>query len=83
MSIFNTLRGIFIVSLLASLTLILFGCTKGGFEEQNVDSLIAAIRQSEKTEWEAEFISGHAQQFDQSVFREKISRFIQEKMDGH
>jgi len=49
------------------------------FEEQSVDSLIAAVKRVEKINWDVASIRSHAIQFDKSVTREKLQMFILDK----
>jgi glycosyltransferase involved in cell wall biosynthesis len=50
------------------------------FGQQTAEALSQAIDKFEKIEWNYNFISRHARQFDKEIFRDKIIRFIQEKI---
>ncbi len=49
------------------------------FGAQEVDTLIRAVEICEQSDWDPDFIAGHARQFDKSVFREKLDSFIRQK----
>ncbi len=51
------------------------------FYRQTEADLIAAVRKFQHLEWEPEFIANHARKFDRSIFQEKITTFIQEKVN--
>jgi glycosyltransferase involved in cell wall biosynthesis len=46
------------------------------FNEQTVECLIDAVQRFEQVEWSAEIIRAHAEQYGQSVFRTRFSRFL-------
>jgi glycosyltransferase involved in cell wall biosynthesis len=52
------------------------------FESQTVESVIAAVKQFNRCEFDPRFIRNHAMQFDKTVFKTKIHKYIQEKMSG-
>lgn len=53
------------------------------FDSQTTESLIAAIKQFEKMEFDATAIRKHAVGFDKEIFKEKIKNFVEEKYDEH
>jgi glycosyltransferase involved in cell wall biosynthesis len=53
------------------------------FSLQEVDSLIAAVKQSQKIDWHPDSISAYARRFGKEKFRSKILTFIESKMDQH
>lgn len=50
------------------------------FKEQTVESLKEAINKFETMKFDKEEIRKHALEFDESVFQEKIRKFVEEKM---
>lgn len=56
------------------------GKTGTFFEEQTVQSLVKAIEKAEKTDWDRQKISEHAEIFNTQVFRDKISRVTKEAL---
>lgn len=51
------------------------------FHHQHPDRLVEAVNRFEGIEWNPEFISRHAEQFDRENFKAKISEFIREKVN--
>lgn len=51
------------------------------FKEQNVDSMIEAIKKAEKIEFQKEKLRKHAMEFDEVVFRDKLKRFVEEQYE--
>ncbi|NME82452.1 glycosyltransferase [Clostridium sp. SM-530-WT-3G] len=49
------------------------------FEKQSSDDLIDAVNRFYKMEFDKKVIRTHAEKFDESVFKEKIKKFIEEK----
>lgn len=49
------------------------------FKEQRVESLINAIKEFEKIDFDKEFIRAHSEKFDEEIFKNKILNFIKEK----
>lgn len=50
------------------------------FYRQESNALTQAVEDFEKLEWDFEFISKHARQFDGEKFRKKLTKFILEKI---
>jgi glycosyltransferase involved in cell wall biosynthesis len=53
------------------------------FGEQQVDSLIEAVRRVEATSWEPDALRAHARKFDSHVFREQLRAFVGESIAAH
>jgi hypothetical protein len=53
------------------------------FDEQQVDSLIGAIRRVEATTWDRDELRAHARKFDRQVFRDQIQQFVGESIAAH
>jgi len=49
------------------------------FKEQNVDSIIEAIQKAQQIKFDKEKLREHAMEFDESVFRDKLRRFVEEQ----
>lgn len=49
------------------------------FEEQTVDSLKDAVNRFQNIKFDKQAIRKHAEKFDESIFKEKIQKFINEK----
>jgi glycosyltransferase involved in cell wall biosynthesis len=58
-------------------------CTAIYFERQTRQDLIEAIKLSENLNFDPAFIRKHAEQFDESIFIDKIRSFINEKYDAN
>lgn len=52
------------------------------FDQQTVDSLKKAIDQFETMTFDASTIRKHAEQFDSEIFKEKLVKFIEKKLDS-
>jgi glycosyltransferase involved in cell wall biosynthesis len=50
------------------------------FEEQTVESLNTTIEQFESMKFDTWKIRKHAEQFDKEIFKEKLYKFIQDKL---
>jgi len=59
------------------------GQTGAFFAEQSVDAIIKAVESFECELVDSQLIRQHAEQFDTAVFKQKMSAFIEEKMDAH
>ena len=55
-------------------------CTGVFFDKQNTKSLISAIEDFEKLEWDAEFINQNAQKFNANRFKNEMSDFMNQKV---
>jgi glycosyltransferase involved in cell wall biosynthesis len=53
------------------------------FERQQVDSLIAAVRRAETTDWDSDELRQHARKFDRTVFRDNLLAFVRESVAAH
>jgi glycosyltransferase involved in cell wall biosynthesis len=53
------------------------------FEHQQVESLIAAVRQAEAIGWDSAELRQHARKFDRQVFRGQLLAFVQESVAAH
>ena len=53
------------------------------FYEQTVDALIIAVDDFEKTDFDPQSIRTHALKFDRVLYREKIKKYIEEKVSVH
>ena len=53
------------------------------FPEQTVDSLMQVIERFEQMHFDPQVIRAHAENFDTTVFQQKICAFVQEKLDEH
>jgi glycosyltransferase involved in cell wall biosynthesis len=53
------------------------------FHHQDVDSLIDAVRQAERTDWNAEDLRAHASRFDRDVFRSQLQQFVSDSITAH
>src|SRR5438105_1735437 len=53
------------------------------FGEQQVESLIGAIRRAEDTDWDSDGLRAHARRFDSQVFRERLLEFVGESVAAH
>jgi glycosyltransferase involved in cell wall biosynthesis len=51
------------------------------FQEQTVNSLKDAVKRFEDIEFDKQTIRKHAEKFDESIFKEKMERFINEKYE--
>jgi glycosyltransferase involved in cell wall biosynthesis len=49
------------------------------FYQQTAEGLIQAVKSFNQLDWDPEFISRHARNFDKSIFQHKMVDFIQEK----
>ena len=49
------------------------------FKEQTTDSLVEAIKKFETMSFDKKELRAHAEKFDESVFKEKIRQFVEEK----
>ena len=52
-------------------------------KNQTVDSLIAAVKQFSLHKWDHQFIQSHAQNFDVSVFKDKLKKLVEAKWQQH
>ncbi len=62
-----------------ALDTVIDGVTGVLFAEQTVDALIDAVRRLDAMDFDQHTIRGHAARFDTQVFKQKLSRFIEEK----
>lgn len=53
------------------------------FYEQTTDSLISAIEEFEKKSFDPRLIRNHALEFDRAIFKERIKKYIEEKIASH
>jgi hypothetical protein len=53
------------------------------FDEQQVESLVDAIRRTEATAWDSDELRAHARKFDTQVFREQLQQFVAESLAAH
>jgi len=53
------------------------------FPQQQVDSLIEAIRRAENIGWDADQLRRHARKFDREVFREQMRQFVADSVAAH
>jgi glycosyltransferase involved in cell wall biosynthesis len=53
------------------------------FEQQQVESLIGAIRRTEATAWDPDTLRAHARKFDSQVFRQQMQQFVGESIAAH
>jgi glycosyltransferase involved in cell wall biosynthesis len=53
------------------------------FDEQQVESLVDAIRRTEATAWDSDALRAHARKFDTQVFREQLQQFVAESLAAH
>lgn len=53
------------------------------FEEQTVESLKNAILKFETLHWDKQKIRKHALEFDEKIFKEKISKYVELKYEKH
>jgi glycosyltransferase involved in cell wall biosynthesis len=53
------------------------------FPEQQVDSLIEAIRRAENTDWDSDHLRQHARKFDRHVFRQQMRQFVADSVAAH
>lgn len=56
------------------------GVTGTFFPEQTVDSMVEAMRRFEGMKFDKRVLRAHAEEFDDKVFKEKISMFVEEKV---
>lgn len=53
------------------------------FDAQTARAIIEAVEEFEPDALSPSFVRSHAEQFDASVFRRKITKFVEEKLDEH
>jgi glycosyltransferase involved in cell wall biosynthesis len=53
------------------------------FEQQDVESLIGAVRRVEASVWDATELRSHARKFDSEVFRDQFGHFVKESVAAH
>ena len=53
------------------------------FDAQTARAIIEAVEEFEPDALSPSFVRSHAEQFDASVFRRKITKFVEEKLDKH
>lgn len=53
------------------------------FDQQQVDSLIAAVQRLEASHWDPDVLRAHARKFDSQVFREQMQAFVGESIAAH
>ncbi|MGI9149518.1 MAG: glycosyltransferase [Chloroflexota bacterium] len=53
------------------------------FPEQQVESLMAAVRRAEATPWDPDELRAHARKFDRQVFRQRLQQFVGESIAAH
>jgi glycosyltransferase involved in cell wall biosynthesis len=66
-----------------ALDTVIDGRTGTLFEEQQVDSLVAAVRRAEDTPWDSDILREHARRFDRQVFRERLLRYVGDSIAAH
>lgn len=59
------------------------GQTGALFAEQSVDGIIHAVETFDEVKVDTAVIRRHAEQFDISVFKNKMQTFVEEKLSGH
>jgi glycosyltransferase involved in cell wall biosynthesis len=53
------------------------------FQQQEVESLIGAVRRAEAIAWQPDELRAHARKFDSQVFREQLGQFVGESVAAH
>ena len=53
------------------------------FERQEVECLIASVKQAETTDWDSVELRRHARRFDRQVFRDQLLAFVGESVAAH
>ena len=53
------------------------------FKEQSVESLEQAVKRLDGLTFDNNALRAHAQQFDRSIFEQKIAQFVREQVDRH
>jgi len=53
------------------------------FHDQEVESLMAAVRRAEQIDWDADDLRAHAMSFDRTVFRSQLQQFVAESIAAH
>ena len=51
------------------------------FKEQTIESMIEAIQRAEKISFDKEKLRKHAMEFDESIFKDKLKRFVEEQYE--
>ncbi len=59
------------------------GRTGALFDEQSVEAIVAAVEAFDTDSTDSRVVRAHAQQFDTAVFKQRLSQFVEQRLDAH